>query len=65
MGEHVTTPSDLAEVASFIGIEFAAWRWVRQVANSIQATWTITAMLFMAIFASLYFMWSVRHTKTE
>ena len=31
MAEHVTTPSNLAAVASFIGIEFAAWRWVVQV----------------------------------
>jgi hypothetical protein len=37
----------------------------RQVANSVQAAWSITVMLFMAIVASLYFMWSIRHPKTE
>ena len=37
----------------------------RQVANSVQTTWSITVMLFMAIVASLYFMWSIRHPKKE
>lgn len=37
----------------------------RQVANSIGATWAITSMLVMATVASLYFMWSMRHSRTE
>ena len=37
----------------------------RQVANSVGATWSITVMLFMAIVASLYFMWSIRHPKID
>ena len=35
----------------------------RQVANSQGITLSITAFLFMAIVASLYFMWSVRRPK--
>ena len=35
----------------------------RQVANSQGVTLAITAFLFMAIVASLYFMWSVRRAK--
>ena len=37
----------------------------RQVANNAQAARGITLMLFMAIFASLYFMWGVRRKKDD
>jgi hypothetical protein len=37
----------------------------RQVSNSTEALLIFTSMLFLGIIASLYFMWSIRHPKTE
>jgi hypothetical protein len=37
----------------------------RRVDNSPEALWIFTIMLWLGIVASLYFMWTVRHPKTE
>jgi hypothetical protein len=73
----VTTLFAFASVS--VSLWFAAW-WgralefameakqlnpSRQVDNSPEAIMVFTLMLWLGIVASLYFMWSVRHPKTE